>query len=159
WLPADAPVRTCYEAGRDGFWVHRALAAGGVDNLVVDSTSIEVDRRRERGEADPVDAAKLPPPPCRVRAGGGKGWGRGPGAGGGRRGPAAAPPGADGPAAAADGVRQPHPGAFGLLWADGRGQRPVPGDPVRAAGLGGRAGAGRARAATAPGVRRVGGRA
>src|SRR6476619_5106908 len=43
-LPADAPVRTCYEAGRDGFWVHRALVAGGIDNVIVDSSSIEVDR-------------------------------------------------------------------------------------------------------------------
>ena len=58
-LPADAPVRTCYEAGRDGFWVHRALAAGGIDNVIVDSTSIEVDRRRKRVKSDPVDAAKL----------------------------------------------------------------------------------------------------
>jgi transposase len=24
-LPADAPVYTCYKAGRDGFWLHRAL--------------------------------------------------------------------------------------------------------------------------------------
>src|SRR4030095_15023893 len=25
-LPADAPVRSCYEAGRDGFWVQRLVA-------------------------------------------------------------------------------------------------------------------------------------
>ena len=24
-LPADAPVASCYEAGRDGFWLHRFL--------------------------------------------------------------------------------------------------------------------------------------
>ena len=25
-LPKDAAVKSCYEAGRDGFWVHRFLA-------------------------------------------------------------------------------------------------------------------------------------
>src|SRR5215472_7860705 len=44
-LPADAPVRTCYEAGRDGFWLHRALTSRGIDNVVVDASSIEVNRR------------------------------------------------------------------------------------------------------------------
>ena len=73
-LPADAPVRTCYEAGRDGFWVHRALAAHGIDNVVVDSTSIEVDRRRKRVKSDPVDAAKLLSLLCRYHAGEDKVW-------------------------------------------------------------------------------------
>src|SRR3990172_7789037 len=41
-LPAEAPVRSCYEAGRDGFWLHRHLSACGIENLVVDSASIEV---------------------------------------------------------------------------------------------------------------------
>jgi transposase len=73
-LPPDAPVRTCYEAGRDGFWVHRALAARGIDNVVVDSTSIEVDRRHKRVKSDPVDAAKLLNLLCRYHAGEGKVW-------------------------------------------------------------------------------------
>jgi transposase len=73
-LPADAPVRTCYEAGRDGFWVHRALAARGIDNVVVDSSSIEVDRRRKRVKSDPVDAAKLLTLLCRYHAGEAKAW-------------------------------------------------------------------------------------
>jgi transposase len=73
-LPPDAPVRTCYEAGRDGFWVHRALAARGIDNVVVDSTSIEVDRRKKRVKSDPVDAAKLLNLLCRYHAGEGKVW-------------------------------------------------------------------------------------
>ena len=47
-LPAEAPVRTCSEAGRDGFWLHRALHQRGIDNVVVDSSSIEVDRRSKR---------------------------------------------------------------------------------------------------------------
>src|SRR5262249_45251450 len=41
-LASDAPVISCYEAGRDGFWLHRFLVHEGVQNLVVDSASIEV---------------------------------------------------------------------------------------------------------------------
>src|SRR5271157_5727272 len=40
-LPEDAPVLSCYEAGRDGFWLHRFLLANGVQNQVVDSASID----------------------------------------------------------------------------------------------------------------------
>ena len=38
-------VVSCYEAGRDGFWIHRALVRLGILNRVVDSSSIEVNRR------------------------------------------------------------------------------------------------------------------
>jgi transposase len=58
-LPAAAPVRSCYEAGRDGFWPHRFLVTLGVDNLVVDSSSIEVPRRRRRAKTDRIDGEKL----------------------------------------------------------------------------------------------------
>jgi transposase len=58
-LPADAPVRSCYEAGRDGFWLDRYLSACGVHNLVVDSSSIEVNRRQRRAKTDRLDAGKL----------------------------------------------------------------------------------------------------
>jgi len=58
-LPDDAPVYCCYEAGRDGFWLHRWLNAQGWHNLVVDSASIEVNRRRRRAKNDRLDAAKL----------------------------------------------------------------------------------------------------
>lgn len=58
-LAADTKVRSCYEAGRDGFWVHRALCAQGIDNLVIDSSSIEVSRRARRAKSDRVDAEKL----------------------------------------------------------------------------------------------------
>jgi transposase len=58
-LPSDAPVLSCYEAGRDGFWIHRMLTAAGVTNLVVDPASIEVDRRERRAKTDRLDAAKL----------------------------------------------------------------------------------------------------
>ena len=47
-LPPEAPVVSCYEAGPDGFWVHRFLTALGVTNLVIDSASIEVSRRAPR---------------------------------------------------------------------------------------------------------------
>jgi transposase len=50
---------SCYEAGRDGFWLHRWLVSKGVDNRVVDSSSIEVDRRARRAKSDGVDAQKL----------------------------------------------------------------------------------------------------
>jgi transposase len=55
----DAPVHSCYEAGRDGFWLHRALVAMGVHNVVVDSSSIEVDRRARRAKSDRLDVVKL----------------------------------------------------------------------------------------------------
>lgn len=58
-LTADAPVRSCYEAGRDGFWPHRWLATRGVVNLVVDSSSIEVSRRARRAKTDRLDGEKL----------------------------------------------------------------------------------------------------
>jgi transposase len=58
-LPADAPVASCYEAGRDGFWLHRFLVHHGIDNRVVDSASIEVNRRKRRAKSDALDATKL----------------------------------------------------------------------------------------------------
>jgi len=58
-LPADAAVVSCYEAGRDGFWIHRALTARGIANRVVDSASIEVSRRARRAKTDRLDALKL----------------------------------------------------------------------------------------------------
>lgn len=58
-LGAEASVRSCYEAGRDGFWLHRYLAAQGVNNVVVDSSSIEVNRRARRTKTDRLDVGKL----------------------------------------------------------------------------------------------------
>ena len=58
-LSADAPVTSCYEAGRDGFWLHRYLVAMGVTNYVVDSSSIEVNRRARRAKTDSLDLAGL----------------------------------------------------------------------------------------------------
>jgi transposase len=58
-MAEDVPVYCCYEAGRDGFWIHRYLCSAGIANLVVDSSSIEVDRRYRRAKTDRLDAGKL----------------------------------------------------------------------------------------------------
>ena len=58
-LSSDAPVVSCYEAARDGFWRHRALPTLGVTNLVVDSASIEGNRRRREAKSDRLDTAAL----------------------------------------------------------------------------------------------------
>ena len=55
----QAPVVSCYEAGRDGFWLHRFLGAHGIENLVIDSSSIEVNRRKKRAKTDRLDVGKL----------------------------------------------------------------------------------------------------
>jgi transposase len=55
----DAPVLSCYEAGRDAFWPHRALTRMSVRNIVVDSSSIEVNRRARRAKSDKLDVVKL----------------------------------------------------------------------------------------------------
>jgi transposase len=58
-LPPEARVASCYEAGREGFWLHRFLLSIHVDNEVVDSSSIEVNRRKRRAKTDRLDAEKL----------------------------------------------------------------------------------------------------
>jgi len=58
-LGEDAPVMSCYEAGRDGFWLHRYLVAQGIINIIVDSASIEVNRRKRRAKTDRMDVGKL----------------------------------------------------------------------------------------------------
>ncbi len=58
-LAPEARTLSCYEAGRDGFWIHRFLEANGISNLVVDPASIEVDRRSRRAKTDRLDAQKL----------------------------------------------------------------------------------------------------
>jgi transposase len=58
-LGADVAVDSCYEAGPDGFWVHRYLTQLGVSNRVVDSSSIEVNRRARRAKTDRLDVRKL----------------------------------------------------------------------------------------------------
>jgi transposase len=58
-LPKDCAVHSCYEAGRDGFWLHRELTKRGVDNLVVDPSAIETSRRLRQVKTDRVDGRKL----------------------------------------------------------------------------------------------------
>ena len=58
-LPAQARVVSCYEAGREGFWLHRFLEAQGVESLIVDSSSIEVPQKRRRAKTDRLDLGGL----------------------------------------------------------------------------------------------------
>jgi transposase len=52
-------IISCYEAGRDGFWLHRYLRYHGIENWIVDSASIEVNRRARRTKTDQLDVEKL----------------------------------------------------------------------------------------------------
>jgi transposase len=58
-LPETAPVMSCYEAGREGFWLHRFVQAQGITNQVVDSSSIAVNRRQRRAKSEGLDVRKL----------------------------------------------------------------------------------------------------
>jgi transposase len=58
-LPETAPVVSCYEAGREGFWLPRFLQAHGSTNSVVDSASIAVNRRQRRAKSEGLDGRKL----------------------------------------------------------------------------------------------------
>ncbi|MBN1303073.1 MAG: transposase [Anaerolineales bacterium] len=50
---------SCYEAGRDGFWIHCCLERAGYHNLVVGSSSNKVSRRARRRKTDTLDVNKL----------------------------------------------------------------------------------------------------
>ena len=58
-LEAESRVVSCYEAGRDGFWLHRFLVAQDVESLIVDSASIEVNRKKRRAKTDRIDLVAL----------------------------------------------------------------------------------------------------
>lgn len=73
-LDPDAPVVSCYEAGRDGFWLHRALMAQGIENVVIDPSSIAVDRRLRRAKTDRLDAGRLVVQLMNAAAGDRRGW-------------------------------------------------------------------------------------
>ena len=73
-LPDRTRVHSCYEAGRDGFWLHRYLATVGIKNRVVDSGSIEVNRRQRRAKSDGLDARKLVTMLVRYHAGESRVW-------------------------------------------------------------------------------------
>ena len=52
-------VVSCYEAGYDGFWLHRLLSAAGVTNLVFDAASVPVEQRGRRAKTDRIDGELL----------------------------------------------------------------------------------------------------
>jgi len=56
WTPRWCSVT---KRGRDGFWLQRACTAAGITALVVDSSSIEVSRRKRRAKTDRLDATAL----------------------------------------------------------------------------------------------------
>jgi transposase len=58
-MPVTARVLSCYEAGRDGFWLHRHLRTVGIENEVVDAASIEVSRRLRHVKTDRLDGERL----------------------------------------------------------------------------------------------------
>src|SRR5258706_1527058 len=59
-------VVSCYEAGYDGFWLHRQLEAHGIRNYVIDPASLQGDRRARKVKTDPIDTDRLlrSPMPC-----------------------------------------------------------------------------------------------
>jgi transposase len=57
--PEDAPGVSGYEAGRDGFWLHRWFVAQGVENIVVDSSSLAGQRRQRRAQTDRLAVHKF----------------------------------------------------------------------------------------------------
>lgn len=58
-LVEETQVVSCYEAGREGFWIHRWLESEGIINAVVDPASIDVNRRKRRAKTDRLDVYKL----------------------------------------------------------------------------------------------------
>jgi transposase len=73
-LVDETSVISCYEAGRDGFWLHRWLLTYGITNHVVDSSSIEVNRRARRAKTDKLDLAGLLNLLARYLAGDQRAW-------------------------------------------------------------------------------------
>ena len=58
-LGSQPAVVSCYEAGYDGFWLHRLLTAAGITNLVFDPASIAVEQRARRAKTDRIDGEHL----------------------------------------------------------------------------------------------------
>lgn len=55
-LGRAAKVACCFDAGRDGFWLHRLLTAQDIDTYVLEPTSILVNRRARRAKTDRLGA-------------------------------------------------------------------------------------------------------
>jgi transposase len=73
-LAEEVRVVSCYEAGRDGFWLHRYLLSESIENIIVDSASLEVNRRKRKVKTDRVDAGKLLTMLLRYHSGESKVW-------------------------------------------------------------------------------------
>ena len=73
-MPASARVVSCYEAGRDGFWLHRHLRSVGIENQVIDAASIEVNRRLRHVKTDRLDGERLLAKLIRHHKGEREGW-------------------------------------------------------------------------------------
>lgn len=73
-MPASARVVSCYEAGRDGFWLHRHLRSVGIENEVIDAASIEVSRRLRHVKTDRLDGERLLAKLIRHHTGERDGW-------------------------------------------------------------------------------------
>ena len=58
-LGSAVRVASCYEAGYDGFWLHRLLLAAGIMNLVFDAASVPVEQRGRRAKTDRIDGELL----------------------------------------------------------------------------------------------------
>jgi transposase len=58
-LGSAPKVVSCYEAGYDGFWLHRLLTAAGITNFVFDPASIAVEQRSRRAKTDRIDGELL----------------------------------------------------------------------------------------------------
>lgn len=58
-LAKTASIMVCYEAGREGFHPYRVLSEAGWTVWIVDSSSIEVNRRQRRAKCDGLDAPGL----------------------------------------------------------------------------------------------------
>src|SRR3954465_5940713 len=58
---SGSPLRiaSCYEAGYDGFWLHRLLLSAGIENFVFDAASIPVEQRGRRAKTDRIDGELL----------------------------------------------------------------------------------------------------
>ena len=58
-LNRSVEVMSCYEAGYDGFWLHRVLEAHGIHNHVLDPASLQVNRRARRAKTDRIDVDRM----------------------------------------------------------------------------------------------------
>lgn len=68
-LSKSCPVKSCYEAGREAFSLHRALTQLGIESIIMDSSSIEVPRRGRKVKTDRLDVIKLVRLLCRYYGG------------------------------------------------------------------------------------------